>query len=38
MKIDEIMTLIQAVSDSTLTRFELVEANPRMWLKRQKEK
>ena len=38
MKIDEIMTLIQAVSDSTLTRFELVEGDTRICLKREKEK
>ena len=38
MKIDEIMTLIQAVSDSTLTSFELVEGDTRICLKREKEK
>lgn len=38
MKIDEIMTLIQAVSDSTLTSFELVEGDTKICLKREKEK
>ena len=38
MKIDEIMTLIQAVSDSTLTSFEMVEGDTRICLKREKEK
>ena len=38
MKIDEIMRLIQAVSDSTLTSFELVEGDTRICLKREKEK
>ena len=38
MKIDEIMTLIQAVSDSTLTSFELIEGDTKICLKREKEK
>ncbi len=38
MKIDEIMTLIQAVSDSTLTSFELSEGDTKICLKREKEK
>lgn len=38
MNIDEIMTLIQAVSDSTLTSFELEEGDTKLSLKREKEK
>ena len=38
MKIDEIMTLIQAVSESTLTSFELSEGDTKICLKREKEK
>lgn len=38
MNIDEIMTLIQAVSDSALTSFELEEGDTKLSLKREKEK
>lgn len=38
MNIDEIMTLVKAVSDSTLTSFELEEGELKISLKREKEK
>ena len=37
MNIDEIMTLVKAVSDYNLTSFELEEGNVKISLKREKE-